>query len=77
MNTFFKSAFLILALCATLILFGIYHRMRNDHFKLIMNGNNSSITAVDTETGKVYYWSGARGWLDMNDMVPVKNLFDQ
>jgi hypothetical protein len=74
MTTYFKAAFLILAFCAVIILYGIYSNGKPSRFQIV--GVSDHVELVDMKTMDIYLSEG-EGWHKIDNKgyeVEVKEL---
>jgi len=60
MNLFFKSAFLIISICAVIILYGIYDKSPNYQIVVSAEGSNR---ILNVKTGQIYFYSPNDGYI--------------
>jgi|GEM_PF-3166932 len=65
MNSFFKIASLILALCILLVLYGIYSRMNESRYVVYPKGEG--LILFDTKTNDFYFHSNYKWHRISND----------
>ncbi len=59
MNTFFKSAFLIIGICLVLVLYGIYDRQ--PRYAIVSSGDGY-VRIVNVKTGQLYFYNPNEGY---------------